>query len=151
MREAKKPRIPYPRLGRHHDRRRWRRRFVETGCDGVLIGRGAITNPWIFRQIADGCAGRPALLPSWRDTVDALRHYLALLRETYPEKVAPARMRMMLARLLKGFTADPGLRVRCLQMPSPDDMLSHLEACAAAHGVLDTPRSEIAAEVELAA
>src|SRR5947199_10529533 len=26
-------------------------RFRETGCDGVLIGRGAMANPWIFRQI----------------------------------------------------------------------------------------------------
>src|SRR4029078_2299994 len=28
-------------------------RFRETGCDGVLIGRGAMANPWIFRQIED--------------------------------------------------------------------------------------------------
>ena len=28
-------------------------RFEETNCDGVLIGRGAMANPWIFRQIED--------------------------------------------------------------------------------------------------
>src|SRR5437899_7719179 len=33
-------------------------RFRETGCDGVLIGRGAMANPWIFRQIEDAIAGR---------------------------------------------------------------------------------------------
>ncbi|HSV43476.1 MAG TPA: tRNA-dihydrouridine synthase family protein, partial [Candidatus Bathyarchaeia archaeon] len=27
------------------------RRMFETGCDGVMIGRGALTNPWIFRQV----------------------------------------------------------------------------------------------------
>lgn len=116
-----------------------RRRFAETGCDGVLIGRGAITNPWIFRQIADGFAGRAAFMPSWRDTIDALASYLGLLRETYPEKVAPARMRMMLARLLKGFAADPGLRVRCLKLESADAMLALVEDVARAHGVLDLP------------
>src|SRR5687768_7291715 len=33
-------------------------RFRETGCDGVLIGRGAMANPWIFRQIEDAIHGR---------------------------------------------------------------------------------------------
>src|SRR2546423_8340169 len=32
----------------------------ETGCDGILIGRGAMANPWIFRQIDDALPGRPA-------------------------------------------------------------------------------------------
>src|SRR5437879_8020192 len=33
-------------------------RFRETGCEGVLIGRGAMANPWIFRQIEDVMHGR---------------------------------------------------------------------------------------------
>src|SRR3982750_3311931 len=33
-------------------------KFRETGCDGVLIGRGAMANPWIFRQIEDAMSGR---------------------------------------------------------------------------------------------
>src|SRR6187397_256085 len=32
-------------------------KFRETGCDGVLIGRGAMANPWIFRQIQDAMHG----------------------------------------------------------------------------------------------
>src|SRR3990172_6905187 len=32
-------------------------RFRETNCDGVLIGRGAMANPWIFRQIEKGMEG----------------------------------------------------------------------------------------------
>ena len=32
--------------------------FEETGCDGVMIGRGAMKNPWVLRQIADVLAGR---------------------------------------------------------------------------------------------
>ena len=42
---------------------------AETGCDGVMIGRPAIRNPWIFTQIADLEAGREAFRPSGEDLV----------------------------------------------------------------------------------
>src|SRR5256884_6639022 len=38
-------------------------RFRETGCDGVLIGRGAMANPWIFRQIEETIQGREPVQP----------------------------------------------------------------------------------------
>ena len=115
-------------------------RFATTGCDGVMIGRGAINNPWIFRQIADEVAGREPFAPTWRDTVEVLRAYRAMLDELYPPKVAPGRMRMMLSRLLKGFHYAPDTRVTCLKMKDPGDMLDHLEAVCAALGVLDVRR-----------
>jgi len=42
-------------------------RFRETGCDGVLIGRGAMANPWIFRQIEDAIHGRELFQPTLED------------------------------------------------------------------------------------
>src|SRR5437899_12847185 len=42
-------------------------RFDETGCDGVLIGRGAMANPWIFRQIEDAIRGREIFQPTLAD------------------------------------------------------------------------------------
>lgn len=117
-----------------------RRRFVETGCDGVLIGRGAVTNPWIFRQIGEVAEGLTPMVPTWRDVVEALRLYREWLDAQYPPVVAPGRMRMMLSRFLKGFPTDPELRVRCLKMASPVAMLDHLEEVARATGVLDQPR-----------
>jgi len=113
------------------------RRLRETGCDGLLIGRGAITNPWIFRQIVDEVAGRPATAPTWGAVVEALRAYLGWLEAMYPPKVAPGRMKMMLSRLLKGFPGDPGLRVACLRMEAPSAMLDHLERRCRALGVID--------------
>jgi nifR3 family TIM-barrel protein len=35
----------------------------ETGCDGVVIGRGCLGRPWLFRDLADRFAGRPATPP----------------------------------------------------------------------------------------
>ncbi len=30
-----------------------------TGCDGVVVGRGCLGRPWLFRDLADAFAGRP--------------------------------------------------------------------------------------------
>lgn len=38
-----------------------------TGARGVMIGRGAIRNPWIFRQIGESAAGKPVFQPTMRD------------------------------------------------------------------------------------
>ncbi|MCV4754628.1 tRNA-dihydrouridine synthase, partial [Escherichia coli] len=31
----------------------------QTGCDGVVVGRGCLGRPWLFRDLADAFAGRP--------------------------------------------------------------------------------------------
>lgn len=98
-------------------------RLRQTGCDGVMIGRGSITNPWVFRQIADEFAGRTPYLPTWRERIDAVAYYRDLLVAHYPPKVVPGRMKMMLSRLLKGA---PDVRVSCLRQRSPADMLDLL-------------------------
>lgn len=40
-----------------------------TGARGVMIGRSAIRNPWIFQQIRDHLQGRPAVYPRGRDVL----------------------------------------------------------------------------------
>ncbi len=39
----------------------------QTGCHGVMIGRSAIRNPWIFRQVREHSLGQPLFLPSLGD------------------------------------------------------------------------------------
>src|SRR4051794_41173011 len=46
------------------------RMMTETGCDGVVVGRGCLGRPWLFRDLADAFAGRPvAAPPPLRDVV----------------------------------------------------------------------------------
>ncbi len=45
----------------------------DTGVRGVMIGRGAIRNPWIFRQIRQRLRGEPLVLPSGRDVLAYVR------------------------------------------------------------------------------
>lgn len=51
----------------------------ETGCDAVMIGRAASSNPWIFRQIEQYLAAGRYDEPTQRDRYDMMRQYYAML------------------------------------------------------------------------
>ena len=53
----------------------------ETGCDGVMIGRGALSNPWIFRQIDELWSGTPITQPGVADKYQLIKSYFRLLFE----------------------------------------------------------------------
>jgi nifR3 family TIM-barrel protein len=55
----------------------------ETGCDGVMVGRATMKNPWIFRQAADHLAGRTP-----REATSAERRDLMLWHFTEIERTA---------------------------------------------------------------
>jgi tRNA-dihydrouridine synthase B len=56
------------------------RMFSETGCDGVMIGRGSCGNPWIFKR-ARGLIheGRDIPLPTWDERTKCIRGHLEML------------------------------------------------------------------------
>lgn len=57
-----------------------------TGARGLMIGRGAVRNPWIFSQIREHLAGKPATLPSGRQVLDYIhRLYETVCDPTIPE------------------------------------------------------------------
>jgi tRNA-dihydrouridine synthase B len=49
------------------------RMFEQTNCDAVMLGRPALRNPWIFRQIGELLAGREAFRPSGHDIAQHLQ------------------------------------------------------------------------------
>ena len=51
----------------------------ETGCDGIMVGRAAATNPWIFRQIAQAQAGLDSCQPTETDRYEMIREYYGML------------------------------------------------------------------------
>ena len=77
-------------------------RFRETGCDGVLIGRGAMANPWIFRQIEDTVHGRQVFQPTLDDKRAVLLEYFEMLRQDMPEMAAIGRMKQLAGQFTRG-------------------------------------------------
>ena len=57
------------------------RMAAETGCDAVMIGRAASSNPWIFRQIEQYLATGDYDQPTDRDRHEMMRRYYAMLLE----------------------------------------------------------------------
>ncbi|MDT5156298.1 MAG: tRNA-dihydrouridine synthase [Acidobacteriota bacterium] len=86
--------------------KRWR----ETNCDGILIGRGAMANPWIFRQIEETLAGREPYQPSLDDKREVLIEYFDLLRADMPEFAAIGRMKQLAGQFTKGLTGGSRFR-----------------------------------------
>lgn len=56
------------------------RMVAETGCAGVVVGRGCLGRPWLFRDLADAFAGRPVQdPPPLSEVVEVMRRHVRLL------------------------------------------------------------------------
>ena len=79
------------------------RHFFQAGCSGVMIGRGAVGNPFIFRDIMDGFAGKA---PTSQTPANRLSIYLDLIRENvsyYGERIGINRSRKTAGYWIKDF------------------------------------------------
>ncbi len=104
-----------------------RERLERSGADGLLIGRGAMANPWIFRQIVASRRGLEVPAPTVTERLAALRRYRDLLDEIYPTKVTAARLRGMTCRTVKGFPGSAHLREAVTRTRSADELIAVLD------------------------
>jgi tRNA-dihydrouridine synthase B len=74
----------------------------ETGCDGVMIGRGAIGNPWIFKQILSAEQGLPVCTPDLSERRSFIMEHFQLLSGSMGEHRAALVMRGVLLSYTKG-------------------------------------------------
>ncbi len=74
----------------------------QTGCDAVMIGRAAVSNPWIFQQTAAILENRPVPEVRVEDRLHVLLRYIDDAVNTYGEARAAKKMRSRLGWLVKG-------------------------------------------------
>ncbi len=74
----------------------------QTGCDGVMIGRGAIGNPWIFKQVLDMEDGRAIRQPGLHERRTLIMEHFRLLSVSIGEYRAAKTMRGLLLWYTKG-------------------------------------------------
>ena len=95
--------------------------LAETGCDGVMVGRATMKNPWIFRQAAELLAGkapRPASLDERRDLI--LGHFREIERTAHEPREALHKLRTMTGWYTHGLPNGRALRVRISELATPE-------------------------------
>jgi nifR3 family TIM-barrel protein len=111
------------------------RMVAETGCDGVVVGRGCLGRPWLFADLAAAFAGRPTrAMPDLGQVAAIMRRHAELLVEWLAsERDGVVDFRKHVAWYLKGFPVGSELR-RAMAMSSSlaelDDLLGKLDADA---------------------
>ena len=106
------------------------RMLDETGCDGVIAGRAAQGNPWLFREIAAAMRGETAAPPTPQERVAmALRHF-ELEVQLYGEKRGMLEMRKHIAWYVHGMKGASRFRDTINLMQSAEEVMSALRAFA---------------------
>ncbi|MBO0720956.1 MAG: tRNA dihydrouridine synthase DusB [Blastocatellia bacterium] len=98
------------------------RRFEETGCNAVHIGRGAIANPYIFRQTWETMNGQTPYKPTPPEMHALLLEFRDNLREKMPEKGVIGRMKMLSAQFLRGVRDGAAIRTAVLRSSTVEEM-----------------------------
>ncbi|HUF08173.1 MAG TPA: tRNA dihydrouridine synthase DusB [Rhodothermales bacterium] len=101
--------------------------FDQTGVDAVMVGRGAIGNPWIFRDakffMATGEIPPP---PSWEERVSVVREHLELKCAWLGERKGVLEMRRMYGGYFKGFRCASRLRQMLMNLERMEDVAALL-------------------------
>lgn len=100
----------------------------QTGCDGVMIGRGALGNPWIFREILDLDKGLDPRLPELWERREVILSHFSLLTDLIGEKRAAKIMRGLLLWYTKGLPCSSRFRGAFTDIHDLDTMITAMDA-----------------------
>ena len=83
-----------------------------TGADGLMIGRGAIGNPFLFSEISAALSGEEYTPPTMRERVECALFELRLAIEDKGERIAVPEARGRIAAYLRGFKGAAQIRAK---------------------------------------
>lgn len=127
------------------DTRSARRMLEQTGCDGVMIARGAYGNPWIFREILEYLdTGRIPPPPDLEERLSTLIQHLRLAVEWKGEHRGILEMRKQVGWYIKGFRNVRPLRDHINRLVTLAEVTGALMAWAESNPQVETADSEAA-------
>src|SRR5215204_2038802 len=102
------------------------KKWNESGVDGILIGRGAMQNPWIFRQFNDVLNGRAPYEPDLAEKKAVLLEFFEMVREEMPEIVALGKMKQLAGQFTKGLVGGAQFRQMLYHSHSAQEILENI-------------------------
>ena len=98
--------------------------FAQTGCDGIMVARGARGNPWIFRELVAWYRGEPIpAAPGMDEVRQMLLRQAELLVKYKGEYTAIREMRKHVAWYTAGFPHSSKLRARVNEINTMEDLV----------------------------
>lgn len=102
------------------------RMIARTGCDAVMIARGAQGNPWIFREVRQALDGKEITKPTVAERVQMALTHLDMQCEWRGEKYAVPEMRKHIAWYLAGTPGSQRLRANVNTMTTREEVRAAL-------------------------
>ncbi|MEM1245553.1 MAG: tRNA dihydrouridine synthase DusB [Acidobacteriota bacterium] len=103
------------------------RMFQQTGCDGVMIARGATRNPWIFKQIEAHLSGGEVTAPTTEDRRNLILGHFRMVAEREESLFALHKLRKFTGWYTHGITNGKKLRQQIQQLKTVEDFLEAVE------------------------
>ncbi len=106
-----------------------KRMLDETSCDGLMIGRGALGNPWIFsrtlKYLEEGVLEKP---PSEKEIYATIKRHLEMLADYLGDKWAVKEFRKHISWYTKGLSHSADFRKSAVHIDNMEDLLDETEA-----------------------
>ena len=97
--------------------------FEYTGCDAVMVGRGAQGNPWIFKRILHYLEkGEILPEPSPCEKINTIMRHMDMLISLKGERMGVLEMRKHIAWYIKGMRNSTSIREQVFKLTSPDQI-----------------------------
>ena len=99
--------------------------FDETGCDGIIVARGALGNPWIFKEIQEFItSGKTITRPSIKETMKTMLEHLDLCIDFYGESVGVVIFRKFIAWYTRGLRKARPLREKASRVKTKQEIVT---------------------------
>lgn len=111
-----------------------KRMFDETGCDGVAIARGALGNPWIFRETTHYLKeGKLHEQHDINELIETMKIHLDLTVESDGETRGTTRFRKLFAWYARGLHDTRSVRTRAFYAETREQMLNLINELGKSH------------------
>ena len=107
------------------------RMFEKTSCDGVMVGRSSLGNPWFFKQAVALFEGKKIEgEPTLEDKVNCCRQHFIKMIEWHGERIAVNLMKKHFGWYIRGFQKSSTIRKALVSAQNQDTIISILDAIA---------------------